>query len=259
MVPPLLSSVSTDPELLNSRVIDDTIPFAKAYEKFRDAARNGSLGKTAKFWQVYLDLMRYQHMSHPAVLENDIEMRLFCWKMFLPFYFALNKMNYARYGSYYVRVLGNLNMLYPGAEELLINKGISVQAQDRYPVRTPIDQRGEQTINRDAKTAGGIRNIAKDSSAVLKWCRNRSEQATNTKALFDMAKGGNSSTSYKPLRPSQIVKSEKLVQGVIQVLNEEYVNPFDESIDQTCLFNLSSGITVNDLFAVEISRERYAP
>ena len=31
---------------------------------------------------------------------------------------------------------------------------LSVQAQDSYPLRTLVDQRGEQTINRNAKTSG---------------------------------------------------------------------------------------------------------
>ena len=31
-----------------------------------------------------------------------------------------------------------------------------VQGQEKYPLRTAIDQRGEQTINRDAKTSGKI-------------------------------------------------------------------------------------------------------
>ena len=31
---------------------------------------------------------------------------------------------------------------------------ISVQAQETHPVRTAIDQWGEQTINKDAKTLG---------------------------------------------------------------------------------------------------------
>ena len=30
--------------------------------------------------------------------------------------------------------------------------GISVQAQTKHAIRTPTDQRGEQTINKDAKT-----------------------------------------------------------------------------------------------------------
>ena len=61
--------------------------------------------------------------------------------MFLPMYFAFNKVNYAYYGSY---------------EELISMEDLLVQGQEKYPLRTAIDQRGEQTINRDAKTSGKI-------------------------------------------------------------------------------------------------------
>ena len=64
---------------------------------------------------------------------------------------------------------------------------MSVQAQESFPVRIAIDQRGEQTTNRDAKTSGGIKSFAADSSAILKWTLNRAEQAENTKALLDFA------------------------------------------------------------------------
>ena len=91
---------------------------------------------------------------------------------------------------------------------MLEKPGLSVQAQDRYPVRTALDQRGEQTINRDAKTSGGIKAFSRNSSSVLKWCLNRSEQATYTKALDDLAGLGKNNTFYKPSRPSQILKSK---------------------------------------------------
>ena len=35
----------------------------------------------------------------------------------------------------------------------MLETGLSVQAQDKYPLATAADQRGEQTINQDAKTA----------------------------------------------------------------------------------------------------------
>ena len=35
-------------------------------------------------------------------------------------------------------------------------KEMSVQPETIHPVRTAIDQRGEQTINKDAKTTGNI-------------------------------------------------------------------------------------------------------
>ena len=37
------------------------------YELYRDQARNVSLGKTAQFWILYLDMMRMQHVIHTAV------------------------------------------------------------------------------------------------------------------------------------------------------------------------------------------------
>ena len=63
-------------------------------------------------------------------------------------------MNYARYGPYYAEVLKQIESKYPGLKELLLPCGLSVQAKETHPVRTTIDQRGEQTINRDAKTLG---------------------------------------------------------------------------------------------------------
>ena len=62
-----------------------------------------------------------------------------------------------------------------------------MQGQEKYLCRTAIDQRGEQTINRDAKTSGGIKYFASDPNAILKWTLNRSAQAKNTEALYDLA------------------------------------------------------------------------
>ena len=58
--------------------------------------------------------------------------------------FVLNKQNYPRYGSIYVNSLELLEQTHPGCLELIQNKGLSVQAQDKYQCRTAIDQRGEQ-------------------------------------------------------------------------------------------------------------------
>ena len=41
-------------------------------------------------------------------------------------------------------------------KDLLSKYGLSIQGQENYRVKTATDQRGEQTINKDAKTAGKI-------------------------------------------------------------------------------------------------------
>ena len=58
----------------------------------------------------------------------------------LPFFFAMNKTNYSRYGFYYLRILECIALQYPSCKELLLSARLSVQAQDHYPNRTAIDQ-----------------------------------------------------------------------------------------------------------------------
>ena len=159
--------------------------------------------------------------------------------------FALNKQNYARYGSLYVNSLENLEETHPGCLELIKHKGISVQGQNKYPCRTEIDQRGEQTINRDAKVAGGIKYFASDSNSILKWTLNRAAQAKNTEALYDLAEIKRSDDIYKHNRPSQIIKSEESVVKIHNVTTQEYLNPFDPAIDVNQLYNLSSGMPLD--------------
>ena len=60
----------------------------------------------------------------------------------------------SRYGSYYVSQMEHLKQTQSTEYNELVKNGLSIQAQDRYPLATACDQRGEQTINRDAKTTG---------------------------------------------------------------------------------------------------------
>ena len=89
---------------------------------------NGHHGMTPQFWLIHnLDIMSNQHLLHSAVQSNNSLLRLHGLKATLPFFFTLNKQNYARYGSIYVNTLENLKKTHHGCMELLSEKGISVQ------------------------------------------------------------------------------------------------------------------------------------
>ena len=122
------------------------------YERYHSEVRSGEKGKKAQFWMFYLDLFGVQVMAHSAVQENNLNMLISACNKFTPVYFVFNKINYVRYGSYYVFTL--IHREAPGLRNLLDAFGISVQPQESFPLRTAVDQRGEQTINRDAKTNG---------------------------------------------------------------------------------------------------------
>ena len=152
-----MKSASVDFDVFDENVnITAAQLLLKQYDDFKAGVRAGNIGKTAQFWLIYIDLMKIQHIAHTAVHENDLDMKIFAWEQMLPFYFSFNKVNYARYGSYYLQKLTHIDVMYGGLRSLLEKSGISVQAQNVHPCRVAVDQRGEQTINRDAKTSGII-------------------------------------------------------------------------------------------------------
>ena len=62
----------------------------------------------------------------------------------LPSYFATNQVNYARCGSCYVDMLKNLDQPHHGLRTLLLKKGLTTQAQEKYPCRTAINRKGHK-------------------------------------------------------------------------------------------------------------------
>ena len=80
---------------------------------------------------------------------------------------------------------------------------------------------------------------------------NRSEQARNAAELLSMAGMQSASDICKPLRPSQILKSEVMVTNVVNILTSEYISPFDSELDKDYLVSLSSGVPLQDKEAVE--------
>ena len=68
----------------------------------------------------------------------------------------------------------NLEANYPGMDIDISQSGLSIQAQDNYPIMTAADQRGEQTINRDAKTLGNFTffTLKMNSPNQIDWTQN---------------------------------------------------------------------------------------
>ena len=203
---------------------------------FRTRVRSGEYCKAAQFWLFYMNMLRVQQYVHTVIQENDIDLRLYAWQVFLPFCFVLDETNYARYGSYYIQRMINIEEKYPRLTGLL---------KDSHNVHTSIDQRGEQTINREAKTVGGIKKFAGIKTSVLKWCLNREEEANNSKAINEMCGIARDPGLYKPLRPSQILQSNERVVSALKIFNEDFINPFGLEVNRDELVNIGSGVPLS--------------
>ena len=76
----------------------------------------------------------------------------------------------------------------------------------------------------------------------------------STNALMLLADVNTSEEGYKSNRLSSIIKTKNYVQKVINVLTDEYINPFANSLDKESLYSLSSGLPVESDIATGILR-----
>ena len=111
----------------------------------------------------------------------------------------------------------------------------SVQSQARYNLRTAVDQRGEQSLNKDAKTVGGVRRFSVDNNAVTKWTMGRADQVRNLNSSLQMCNIKQQYDEYKHTRPAQILQSELRTSNVLAVLENDHINSFNIALGWTML------------------------
>ena len=117
---------------VSEQIIDDVIeaiPFTdyeQKYESLKSCCLRGEFGKTPQFWMTYQKAIDRQHKFNFSINTNDFDLRLKCWKDSLPLCFATNKQNYARYGTYHITQLENIDLTHPGLKEKLQEMGLSV-------------------------------------------------------------------------------------------------------------------------------------
>ena len=213
--PEILESIEglfgeNDPCYITDESISILKEMADAYEKFKNKCRNGDHGENVKFWLSYIDFVKMQQRAQTAIQEGDFNARLAAWRWFLPYYFSFSMQNYARYASFYVEFLSNIDQLHPGLRSEFL---VGIQAQDRYPHMTAIDQRGEQTFNREAKVAGGMQD-AHSESLTLKWSLKRRAAAENIVKLKQMVGLHKSNNPYYLTTPIKIMQSEENTSSV---------------------------------------------
>ena len=99
---------------------------------------------------------------------------------------------------------------------------------------------------REAKSVGGIGRFGGNIDSFIKWTLNSALQAKITAELKLFAQVNKSEEMYKAFRPHQIRKSENWTVTLAHVISQDFFNPFDCNLDSTKLYNLSSGVPVDE-------------
>ena len=90
--------------------------------------------------------------------------------------------NYARYESFYVKMLENIDATHPDGHNEIEKEGIAVR-RNSYSISQSIDAAREHIFMKCAKTGGGIKNFVVQDNTYEKWVVSTSQQANFVQAL----------------------------------------------------------------------------
>ena len=208
------------------------------FEDYLDFLRTGK-GDLSTFWMSYVDMVEIVLGLVRASREGDFEHPLICIRAMIPWCFAYDRLNYARYLPYYFATMCRLSMDYPEVYQHFMQGGISVQLGSSNPFgKIPCDQTIEKTINKDTQTAGGTKGFSLKSGAVQKYYLNAEHRSLFLRQLREMVGLGGSRLNHPDLQHSRILKDEADVQSLVNLMEDSWINPFRS--DQDSLVNLAT-------------------
>lgn len=100
----------------------------------------------------------------------------------------------------------------------------------------------EETVNQDTQTPGGTKGFSLNPSALSKYYLSAEYRNISMRQLRQLTRLEHSKLQHPDLEPSRISKDEEAVTNCLSLLQDSWINPFQESSDT--LVSLSSGVAV---------------
>ena len=122
-----------------------------------------------------------------ASREGNWLLHLHCIRTMIPWCFAYDKLNFARYLSVYYVQMTKLAEDHPEINAHLESGGFSVQIGKQNTFgRIPVDQTIEETVNKDTQTNGGTKGFSLKPAAISKYYLTAEYRSTSLKQLRDL-------------------------------------------------------------------------
>ena len=215
-------------ELLNSEELTNSFI---AWNHNLDHLRNAK-GNFPSFWMSYIDMVGDILLGLlRASREGNWQLHLCAIRKLIPWCFAYDRLNYARYLHAYFAQMTNLQTDHPQKYEHFANGDFSVQLAADNPFGCiPVDQTTEVTLNKDTQTVGGTTKFSQKRGAVKRFYLTAEYRSGFLNQLRDMTEINQSDFHHSELQKPRTEKDEKAVSDVVDVL-QNWINPFEESQD----------------------------
>ena len=120
------------------------------------------------FWSLTLDFELAILVLVRSLRESNFQLYMEACRALVPWFFALNHTNYARWLPIHIRDMASLDQLTPSLVSEFKNGHFVVKKSHRHFSAVPIDQAHEQN-NKVVKGDGGAIGLTKDYAKLLRW------------------------------------------------------------------------------------------
>ena len=143
------------------------------FEEYLDFLRKDN-GPLSAFWMSYVDIVGGIVLGLlRASREGDWLLHMTAIKHMIPWCFAYDKVNYARYLPVYHGMMSNHETTHLDVFTYFMEGGFSVQLGSQNPFgRILVDQTTEEKFNKDTKTPGGVKKFSLKQGAVSRYSQN---------------------------------------------------------------------------------------
>lgn len=193
-------------------------------------------GDLSTFWMSYIDMVERILLNLlRASREGNWILHLFAIRSMIPWCFAYDKFNYARYLPVYYAQMSQLKEENPEVHDHFMNGHFSVQMSDTNTFgRIPIDQATEVTINKDTQTPGGTSRFSLKPGAVKKYYITAEFRSGFLHHMRQFVQSCDSRSSHADLLTTRMKKDENAVLSVINII-KNWINPFAQELELLCI------------------------
>ena len=139
----------------------------------------------------------------------------------IPWCFAADKTNYARYLPVYFLQMASLEHKSPELHRYFLERGFTVQLGNSNPFgRIPIDQTLEETVNKDSQTSGGTKGFSLKPGAVSRYYLTAEHRAEALRRLRELIATQKPCLGHPDLQESRMKRDERDVLSIVDMLEK---------------------------------------
>ena len=199
------------------------------WNEFLDHLRHDN-GELSAFWMSYVDIVENVLLALlRAAREGNWLLHLSAIRNMIPWCFAYDRFNYARYLPAYYAEMTNLAANHPAVYQAFLGGSFSVQLSSHNTFgRIPVDQTTEVTVNKDTQTPGGTTRFSLKSGAVKRYYITAEHRSAFLGQMREMVHGDGSNVPHADLHKTCVKKDVDAVSTIVHMV-KSWVNPFEEA------------------------------